>query len=159
MPFGLRDRMGPRNHVFVGGPDPSTSRGYFMGKEAPTVVSCAKTAEPIDLPFGLWTRVGRRTRSVVFARWRQCTLMEGHIGATRRIWFNRPSAAAMRPYVKLLWPLVTKCCKRVHYCYRVYRKESLPRTSSGLFTALINETLNFGIFQVNFAVRMADGYK
>jgi len=23
-------------------------------------VSCAKTAEPIDLPFGLWTQVGRR---------------------------------------------------------------------------------------------------
>jgi len=23
-------------------------------------VSCAKTAEPIDLPFGLWTRVGQR---------------------------------------------------------------------------------------------------
>jgi len=26
-------------------------------------VSCAKTAEPIDLPFGLWTRVGRRKHS------------------------------------------------------------------------------------------------
>jgi len=25
-----------------------------------TAVSCAKTAEPIDLPFGLWTLVGRR---------------------------------------------------------------------------------------------------
>jgi len=23
-----------------------------------TAVSCAKMAEPIDLPFGLWTRVG-----------------------------------------------------------------------------------------------------
>jgi len=23
-------------------------------------MSCAKMAEPIDLPFGLWTRVGRR---------------------------------------------------------------------------------------------------
>ena len=30
----------------------------------------------------------------------------GHIGATLRIWLNCPSAAAMRPYVKLLWPLV-----------------------------------------------------
>jgi len=29
-----------------------------------------------------------------------------HIGATRRIRRNRPCAAAMRPYVKLLWPLV-----------------------------------------------------
>ena len=29
-----------------------------------------------------------------------------HIDATWRIWLNRPCAAAMRPYVKLLWPLV-----------------------------------------------------
>ena len=32
--------------------------------------------------------------------------MWGHIDATWRIRLNRPSAAAMRPYVKLLWPLV-----------------------------------------------------
>jgi len=32
---------------------------------------------------------------------------EVHIGATLQILLNRPSAAAMRPYVKLLWPLVT----------------------------------------------------
>jgi len=29
-----------------------------------------------------------------------------HIGATWRMWLNRPCAATMRPYVKLLWPLV-----------------------------------------------------
>jgi len=28
--------------------------------------------------------------------------------ATRQIRLNRPCAAAMRPYVKLLWPLVTQ---------------------------------------------------
>jgi len=33
--------------------------------------------------------------------------MGGHIGATWRILLNRPSAAAIRLYVKLLWPLVT----------------------------------------------------
>ena len=33
-------------------------------------------AEPINLPFGLWTRVGLGcTNSIVFARWRQCALM------------------------------------------------------------------------------------
>ena len=50
-------------------------------------MSCAETAELIDLPFGLWTWVGRRknkfnpisqrtpmcTISIVFAKWRQCT--------------------------------------------------------------------------------------
>jgi len=42
------------------------------------------------------------TSSIVFARWRQCALVGGHIDATERIRLNRPSAAAMRPYVKLL---------------------------------------------------------
>jgi len=32
-----------------------------------------------------------------------------HIGATWQIRLNRPCAAAMRPYVKLLWPLVIFC--------------------------------------------------
>jgi len=27
-----------------------------------TTVSCAKTAEPIEMPFGLWTRVGTGNR-------------------------------------------------------------------------------------------------
>jgi len=29
-----------------------------------------------------------------------------HIGTTWRMWLNRPCAAAIQPYVKLLWPLV-----------------------------------------------------
>jgi len=65
MPFGLWARMGPRNHVLDAGPDPPW-KGAIWGKGSPTVkyrdfltVSCAETAEPIDLPFGLWTRVGR----------------------------------------------------------------------------------------------------
>jgi len=41
------------------------------------------------------------TISVVFASCRQYALIGGHIGATWRIPLNRPSAAAMRPYVKL----------------------------------------------------------
>ena len=55
-------------------------------------MSCAKTAEPIDLLFGLWTRVGRRkhTSSIVFARWLQCAHTGGHIGITWLILLNRP---------------------------------------------------------------------
>ena len=69
-------------------------------------------AEPIDLPFGLWLGWAEgSTGSVVFSRWRQCALRQSalmwvHIGATWRMRVNRSSAAAMRPYVKLLWPLV-----------------------------------------------------
>jgi len=66
------------------------------------------------------------TSSIVFARWHQYTLMGGHIGAAWRIQLNHPSAAVMRPYVKLLWPFVvvvviirphrSTLCVDVAYC-------------------------------------------
>ena len=37
-----------------------------------------------------------RTSSIVFARWRQCALVEGHIAITCRITLNHPPMAAMR---------------------------------------------------------------
>jgi len=65
-----------------------------------SAVSCAKMDEPIDLPFGLWTRVGRkkhkfnRIRQVFYVPSLERTLAPpGEYGL---------SAAAMRPYVKLL---------------------------------------------------------
>jgi len=57
------------------------------------------------------------TSSVVFSRLRQCGLMGGHIGAIWRIRLNCSSAAAMRPDVKLLWPLVNYC--DFNYCDRL----------------------------------------
>jgi len=60
-------RMDPRNHVLDGVQIPM-GRGNFDGKSMPrhtrlhSAVSCAKTAEPLEMPFGLWTRVGSRTR-------------------------------------------------------------------------------------------------
>jgi len=69
-----------------------------------SAVSCAETAEPIDLPFGLWARVGRRKHfsSSVFTRWHQYAHMGVHISATWRIQLNHPSVVVMRSYVKLL---------------------------------------------------------
>jgi len=73
MQFGLRTRVGPRNHVLAGGPDPPMGRGKFLGRmgvlllpvrvawsvrRSVTLVSPAKTAEPIEMQFGLRTRVG-----------------------------------------------------------------------------------------------------
>ena len=79
-------------------------KGQFLGKGAPiVVVSCAKTGDTMDLPFGLWTWVGPRKHKL--NRIRQVapmSLMGGHIGATWRIRLNRPSAASMRCYVELL---------------------------------------------------------
>ena len=37
MPFGLRSRVGPGNHVLDGGPDPPIGRGNFGGKDQPIV--------------------------------------------------------------------------------------------------------------------------
>jgi len=103
----MRVQISPREGAILRG-----KRHPLWKLRALSVVKCAKTAEPIDLPFGLWA-VGS-TNSIVFAEWRQCTLMGGHIGATRRIRLNRPYAAAMRAYVKLFWPLVRPIISRLH---------------------------------------------
>jgi len=51
----------------------------------------AKTAEPVEMPFGLWAESPRNR-----------VLGGVHTGATRRIPLNRPSVAAMWPVIKLL---------------------------------------------------------
>jgi len=54
-----------------------TGRGNFWGNgDHCKAVSCAKTAEPIDLLFGLRTRVGRRKH--MFNRTRQVSPMCPH---------------------------------------------------------------------------------
>ena len=55
-----------------------------------TAVSPAKTAEPIEMTFGIWTRVDPMNR----------VLGEVHTGATCQIPLNRPYAAATQPFVK-----------------------------------------------------------
>jgi len=66
MPFALSNRVGTENHVLDGGPDTPWAGAIFGERVAHcevlglSAVSCAETAEPIDLQFGLWTRVGRR---------------------------------------------------------------------------------------------------
>jgi len=72
---------------------------------------CAKTAEPLEMPFGLWALMGCRRlvldggtemlRDVAVATILAFYIWV-HIGATWRIRLSRPCAAAMRPYVKLL---------------------------------------------------------
>ena len=90
MPFRLWVPRGPRNHVLDGVQMPQWE-GTILGERVPivsTAMSCTKTAEAIDFPFWLQTRIGQLrkrkfsrishvapmcTRSIVFARWRQCT--------------------------------------------------------------------------------------
>ena len=60
----------------MGGDRSPMGRGNFEGEghaQRHSDVNCAKTAEPIDLPFGLWTRVGLRKHK--FNRIRQAAPM------------------------------------------------------------------------------------
>jgi len=67
MLFGLRTRVGPRNHVLDGVQIPH-GKGQFEGKGCPIVKyrdmvrSRVKTAEPIEMLFGLYAWMGRRNR-------------------------------------------------------------------------------------------------
>jgi len=68
MPLGLWTQVGQRNHVLdCSGPIRPMPRVIFRGKPEKDMpgragqhcaVSCAKMAESIEMPFGLWTRVG-----------------------------------------------------------------------------------------------------
>ena len=60
MLFGLRNGVGVRNHVLDGDQHPPMGRGNFEGESVAhckvwgrSSVSCAKTAEMIEVPFGL----------------------------------------------------------------------------------------------------------
>jgi len=75
MPFGSRTRVSPRNHVLDGGPDPPMGTGKGASHctvYRHSVVPCAKTAEPIEMSFGLWARMGPRNR----VRWGPAVLRD-----------------------------------------------------------------------------------
>jgi len=69
MPFELRTRVGPGNHVLDRIQIPHMKGQFSEGKGAShckvyghCMVICAKTTEPIEMPFGLWARMGLRNR-------------------------------------------------------------------------------------------------
>ena len=104
----VMDSGGPKEACIRWGPGPPCEGAIIRGKTCPgipdnTAVSCAKNGWTNWLLFGLWTLIS--TSSIVF-RWRQCAFVGGHIGAMWRIRLNCPSVVVLRPYVKLLWPIV-----------------------------------------------------
>jgi len=75
--------MGARNHVLElrwesrspMGRNNFEVRGTHCKVWRLSAMSYTKTAEPINLPFGLWTQVGGGSTIQSFARWRQGALM------------------------------------------------------------------------------------
>jgi len=115
MAQGIMSWMGSRSRY---------EKGQFGGERAAnckvwglSAMSCAEMAEPMDLPSGLWTRVGRRKHR--FNHIRQVTPMCPH---ERAYWCHLAnmieSSVCMRrrprSYVKLLWPLVLVSCGSVY---------------------------------------------
>jgi len=105
--------MGPRHHVLHGGPEYLVQiphlKGQFRWTGAPVVnhrhflplaVQQRLNQSICRLGYGLEWAEGC-TNSIVFARWRQCAIMGGHVAVTCRITLNHPSTAANAPYVKL----------------------------------------------------------
>jgi len=88
---------------YMEGPDPPwegailVDRGAHCKIYALSAVSCEKRLNLSIFRFdcGLGWADGC-ARSIVFARWRQCALVHGHVAVTCRITLNHPSTAAMR---------------------------------------------------------------
>jgi len=67
MPYGFRTWLNPGNHVLDKGPHPH-GKGQFWGGKRRHIVqyrhtlpsSVKKTAEPIEMSFGLWAQIGTR---------------------------------------------------------------------------------------------------
>ena len=79
MPFGLRNSGGPKESCSIrwGSRSPMGRGNFEEGGEGQAIVkgrsavSCAKTAETIEMPFGLRTRVGPRIACIRWgAHWR-----------------------------------------------------------------------------------------
>jgi len=93
MPFGA-DSCGSKESCFRGASRSTTWRGNFQGLSGPPSgvfgVSCAKTAEPIEMSF-----------------WGSLTWVQGW-GQDQMNSFatGRDDTSAMRPFVKILWPIV-----------------------------------------------------
>jgi len=86
MPFGIWTRVGPRNHVLDGGPDHPMRKVQVLWERtcqacpttllsaclSITIVSSAKMAELIEMPFGIRTLLGPRNHILDGAQIPQC---------------------------------------------------------------------------------------
>jgi len=103
IPFGIWTRVGPRNHVLDGGPDPHTLMDDFERQRG-------RTTTCLDMSGGRYTQSYSPGAALVRCR---CRLVCSRWVAHWRSLANTIEpclcrcAATMRPLIKLLWPLVT----------------------------------------------------
>jgi len=110
LPFGSWTRVGGKKHEFNRirqvAPVCTVLIAFERWRQCSrrhSAVSCARMAEVTNMPFGLWTRVGRRKHK--FNHIRQVAPMRPH---GRAHWCHQAnaiepsSAAAMQSYVKLV---------------------------------------------------------
>jgi len=134
MMFGLWARMGPSNHVL----QITHENGQFWGKGAPIVhigngchERCKNDWTDRD---AVWTVDSGGPKEA-----RLHELHGRHIGTTWWIRLNRPCAAAMQPYAKLLWLLV--CL--VQWCHSAVLSQKIVNASmtSEWWRLLLTSTL------------------
>jgi len=84
-PFGLRTRVGPGNYLLDGVQTHKWEGAILRGKgvshcklQGHSAVICAKTTEPVEMPFWLWDRMGPRHR--VFDAYRDPPMGRGIMG-------------------------------------------------------------------------------
>jgi len=112
MPFGLSTQVGPGNHVLDRwGSDPARKMATLRWRAGPDISD--------DTPPWAVQKWLNRSRCCLGCglRWAQgsmcyvgCALAQpGEYDWIVHVWVGRIEAAAMRPYVKLLWPLAMGC--------------------------------------------------
>ena len=101
-------------------------------------MSCAETAELIDLPFGLWTRVGRRKHKFNRIRlWRKCALPCGHMWAHWRHVANTTEPSVCGGDAVLYQITLTTCSSRNCLVYRNSKNNNCKHTFHGLDSDLL----------------------
>jgi len=105
------DMSRPRKHVLNGGYMCTHVTTVYMGVQIPYVKG------------QFWGQKGRLVWDVDLGQHKEeACFTRGAHWCNLRIWLNRPCAVAMRPHVKLLWPLVII---RPHHPYYVHRYDLL----------------------------------
>jgi len=101
----------------------------------------------------IWQKTASRPRtdsSIVFARWRQCALSCGHIGATWRIRLNfasfGPPESTTQTAIRSLQPFLHSARQKVHTLYKHSGVLSNPGLSNALIETGICTSLKFDFY-------------